>query len=484
MLTFEFSPVGVPYEHQRRLFELRREEFKWAHFWEMGTGKSWEICHEVAWAFCHGEIDSLVVFAKKGEYANWGHWLIPQLLPPNIPREVLIFNSSLYSAGRLRDQLESLMRVDLGRLRVLVVNVESLAFRADEVLTEFYKTSRKGVYAVCDESDCIKEVSAKRSKVAYAWGLKAKLKRIMTGTPVTQSPMDLWGQSMFLGKHILGFSSFYSFRNTFTVLENVYMGQRTFKKVKGYQRLDYLNSILASFSDQVYKSDCLDLPDKIYKKHVVEMTPKQRAIYDKMAQEAMLEIEGHEVEVTTVLALITKLHQIACGQLKVSDDEAVSIENNRVDALVELLETHPGKAIIWANYRQTLADVIQALRQKFGAAAVVGYYGGVPDDERQRAVRDFQDPSSPVRFFVANAQSAGRGLTLTEADLVIYYSNGYNLADRLQSEDRAHRIGQTKSVTYIDFVTPDSVDERIIEVLRSKKNLAQEVLGSPLSDWI
>ena len=484
MRNFEFRlpPFST---HQSNLFPLRREQRGWAHFWEMGLGKSWMICHEMAWAWHLDEIDCAIVMAKKGEYANWAQFLIPDLMPLTTPVEVVLFNSSLYSQGKLRGQLENLMQPKPGVLRILVVNVESMAYRLPEVLKAFFASSQKGVFFAIDEATCVKEVSSKRSKETYIWSAKSRIKRIMTGTPVTQSPMDLWGMSMVLGKGTLGFGSFFSFRNTFEVREPLYLGpQRTIMVTKGYKNLDQLNRILGSFSDQVYKEDCLDLPDKVYKKHTVEMTPAQQKLYNQMRDEAMLEIEGHEVEVTTVLAQIVKLHQISCGQLKVGDNEYVSIENNRIEALETILEDFSGKAIIWANYRQTLADVVAALRKKFGNDAVVDYYGGTSAADREYAYRAFQDPDSPVRFFVANAQSAGYGLTLTQASLVVYYSNGYNLEHRLQSEDRAHRIGQTKSVTYIDMVTPDTVDERIIEVLRNKKNLAHEVLGSEIRDWI
>lgn len=482
--TFEYrlQPFG---EHQARLFPLRREQRGWAHFWEMGTGKSWEICHEMAWAFCQGEIDCGVVMAKKGEYANWAQFLIPDLMPQTFPVEVVLFNSTAYSTGKMREQLTSLMQPKPGVLRILVVNVESMAYRLPEVLKPFFESAVKGVFFATDESTCIKEPKSKRSKESYIWSNKARIKRIMTGTPVTQSPMDLYGQSLMLGKMTLGFSSFFSFRNTFEVREPLYLGpQRTIMRTTGYKNLDQLNRILDSFSDQVFKKDVVDLPDKVYKKYLVEMTPSQQKLYNEMRDQAMIEIEGHEVEVTTVLAQIVKLHQIACGQLKVGEDEYVSIENNRIEALETILEDFGGKAIIWANYRQTLVDVVASLRKKFGNDAVVHYYGGTTPAEREYAYRAFQDPDSPVRFFVANAQSAGYGLTLTQASLVVYYSNGYNLEHRLQSEDRAHRIGQTKSVTYIDLVSPDTVDERIIDVLRTKKNLAHEVLGSKISDWI
>jgi SNF2 family DNA or RNA helicase len=195
----------------------------------------------------------------------------------------------------------------------------------------------------------------------------------------------------------------------------------------------------------------------------------------------MLELEGHELEVVNVLAMIVKLHQIVCGQLKVGDDEYISIENERLDTLVELLEDFNGKAIIWATYRQTIVDVIKLLQEKFGRESTVGYWGGVKDKERAENVEAFKH--GKARFIVANP-AMGFGNTWTEATLVIYYSNSYNLEHRLQSEDRAHRIGQTRSVTYVDFITPGTVDERIVEVLRTKKKMSDLIMDRPLKEWL
>ena len=104
--------------------------------------------------------------------------------------------------------------------------------------------------------------------------------------------------------------------------------------------------------------------------------------------------------------------------------------------------------------------------------------------ERQKTIDRFQDPDSDARFFVGNPQTGGYGITLTAANTVIYYSNGYDLEKRLQSEDRAHRIGQKKSVTYVDLIAPKTIDEKIRKALRAKINIASEILGEELKDWI
>jgi SNF2 family DNA or RNA helicase len=257
-------------------------------------------------------------------------------------------------------------------------------------------------------------------------------------------------------------------------------------QIVGYKNLGQLQKIVKTFSSQVLKEECLDLPEKIYKKHIVELTDEQYDLYNTLRNEAMVTLDsGESLEVTNALALVTKLHQVSCGQLKLEDGSYKSIPNNRIDALLSILEDYKGKVIIWANYRQTLIDLVEALQETYGPESTAPYFGGVSDSARKDAITNFQDMNHPLRFFVANPQSAGYGLTLTAAHLVIYYSNGYSLEHRLQSEDRAHRIGQTNKVTYIDIVTPDTIDERIFKILRDKKNIADFVMDrATLKEWL
>jgi len=142
-----------------------------------------------------------------------------------------------------------------------------------------------------------------------------------------------------------------------------------------------------------------------------------------------------------------------------------------------------GKAIIWAHYQYDIITIIKEIVKVHGPCSVVDYYGLTPQDERQDNIRKFQsDPK--CRFIVGTPATGGYGITLTAANTVIYYSNGYDLEKRLQSEDRAHRIGQTKSVTYVDIMAEETVDEKIVKALRKKINIASEVLGEDLKSWI
>ena len=256
------------------------------------------------------------------------------------------------------------------------------------------------------------------------------------------------------------------------------------KEVAGYQRLDELAKLLKPFSDRVLKENCLDLPEKTYIERQVELTDEQKKTYETMKSAALASLKGKMATAPHVLTQLMRLHQITCGHLKNDDETITEIKNNRIDALLELLEETEGKAIIWANYVYDIKRIVKAISKKYGEDSIVQYYGAVPADVRQKNIEKFQDPKSPARFFVGNPQTGGYGITLTAANNVIYYSNGYDLEKRLQSEDRAHRIGQKKAVTYIDLITPKTVDEKIRKALRKKINIATEIMGEELREWI
>lgn len=474
LATFPFK--HQPFAHQAKELLNSASKQSWAYFMEMGTGKSKIIIDNFTFLYMEGKIDTVVIMAKKGEYANWKWVLIPDLISESLAYEAFLFSTYGVQLSAGKAGLKSILDPTAKRLRIFIINIESLqSASAQKALTELYKSSR-AVFFALDESTCAKNTSSARSKLIYQWSAKAHYRRIATGSPVTQSPLDLWGQSIVLGKGLLGAGSYFAFRGDYAVMETVYLGNRSIQQITGYKNLDRLDKYLDLWSTRLTKSQCLDLPPKLYSKHIVELTPQQQELYTKLREEALLELDGVDVEVTHVLTQIVKLHQIACGQLKLSDTQYQSIPNNRIPALLEILENYPGKVIIWANYRQTLVDVAKALGEAYTPDTVALYYGATTPEARRAAVDNFQNPKSPVRFFVSNPQAGGYGLTLTQANLVIYYSNSYNLEHRLQSEDRAHRIGQEHPVTYIDLLVPGTVDERIVDVLRSKKELANIIM--------
>jgi SNF2 family DNA or RNA helicase len=233
------------------------------------------------------------------------------------------------------------------------------------------------------------------------------------------------------------------------------------------------------------KEDCLDLPEKIYIRRDVALTKEQKSAYDQMKHIAMAQLGNGELATTqSVLTQIMRLQQICCGHLRTDEGYVNSLPNNRLSELLDIAEEVQGKVIIWATWTHDLLMIADALRRRYGPDSAATYYGGTPQDERQKIVTEFQDPESSLRFFVGQPKTGGYGITLTAANTMVYYSNSYDLEIRLQSEDRAHRIGQKNAVTYIDLVSPKTIDEKILQALRDKIDIAGKVLGENAKDWI
>ena len=318
-----------------------------------------------------------------------------------------------------------------------------------------------------------------------------KYRRILTGSPVTKNPLDLYSQFDFLDPYHLDFHSYYAFRNRYAEMATINARGRSIQVVKKFRNLDELSESIKPYSYRVLKEDCLDLPPKIFTKRHIQLTKEQRTIYTQMKKNALAFLNGKVTSTVTVLTQLMRLHQITCGHFTADDDSVQEIKNNRLNELMDVLSETEGKAIIWAHYQHDIEKIINTIKTKkdedqnliYGPGSVVSYYGLTPQDERQDNIRKFQnDPN--CRFIVGTPQTGGYGITLTQANTVIYYSNGYDLEKRLQSEDRAHRIGQKKSVTYVDLIAEDTVDEKIVKALRDKINIASEVMGEEIRDWI
>jgi len=305
----------------------------------------------------------------------------------------------------------------------------------------------------------------------------------MTGSPVTKNPLDLYSQCEFLSPWLLNFASYYSFRNRYAEMKTIHISGRSIQVVDKFKNLGELSEILKNFSYRVLKEDCLDLPPKNWTKRHITLSPEQRKIYTQMKETALAHLNGKQATTMTVLTQLMRLHQITCGHFTADDGSTQPIANNRLNELINALDELEGKAIIWAHYQYDIREIIRVIVEKYGPGSVVDYYGLTPQDERQPNIKKFQDDPK-CRFLVGTPSTGGYGITLTAANTVIYYSNGYDLEKRLQSEDRAHRIGQKKNVTYVDIIAEDTVDEKIVKALRTKINIASQVLGEELKSWI
>ena len=300
----------------------------------------------------------------------------------------------------------------------------------------------------------------------------------MTGSPVTKSPLDLFSQIQFLDPYLIDQQSYYSFRARYAVVVQRSVGTHSFQHIVKYQRLDELQEKIKNFSTRILKSECLDLPEKLYTKRVVTMTPEQLKAYVEMKKSALTFLENNKImTAATVLTQLIRLHQITCGHVKTDDGEVKAIKNNRIHELLNVLEETGGKVIIWAVYRHDIRAIEKAIGDIYGKESVASYYGDTKDTIRQSIVDRFMDVNDHLRFFVGNPKTGGYGLTLTSSHTVVYYSNDYSLEVRMQSEDRAHRIGQTSKVTYVDLMAEHTIDEKIVKLLNAKIDLASQVMG-------
>jgi SNF2 family DNA or RNA helicase len=476
----KYNFFSAPYAHQLEAFTASADVQSFALLLDMGTGKTKVTLDTVGYLFEKDAVELVLVVAPKGVIANW----VPEIeahLPPRIEREIVLWNPNL--SQKRRDELNEL-HVKSSALKFLLMNVEAFSSQKGVDVAKLF-VARFKTFMVIDESTTIKNRRAKRTKALCAVGRDAVYRRILTGSPVTRSPLDLFSQMAFLDPGILGFSSYYAFQGRYSIVQRRTMGAHSFNQVVGFRRLDELTAKLSEHSYRVRKEDCLDLPDKVYTKREVALTPEQKRAYQQMKKLALARLDSGKLSTTkNVLTQIMRLQQICCGNLTDDDGEIHSLPSNRIKELMDLCEEVQGKAIIWATWTRDIRSIATALRDRYDVQAVSTLHGETPDSERQKIVENFQDRQSELRFLVGHPKTGGYGLTLTAASTVIYYSNSYDLELRVQSEDRAHRIGQTNKVTYVDLISPGTIDEKIVRSLRAKINVADQILGEEARKWL
>ena len=468
-----------PYAHQLKALEVSWDKKCFAYFMEMGTGKSKVLIDNSAMLYDHGKINGVLIVAPKGVYKNWYSSEIPTHLPDHIEKNVVLWQANI--TKQQQKSLNTLFETGTD-LHVLIMNVESLSTKKGVDFAAKFINSHETLMAI-DESSTIKNPEAKRTKNIVELGKNAKYKRILTGSPVTKSPLDLYKQCEFLDPWLLDHTSWYTFRTRYAVMKNMSFNGRTFQKVVGYKNLGELSEKLKPFSNRVLKDDCLDLPKKTFMKRIVQLTPDQFKVYEQMKKEALAILNGKMLTTSNALTQLMRLQQITCGHFKSDDGTVQEVKSNRIDELIDVLNEIEGKVVIWAHWQSDVKQIIKAIVDEFDQGCLVDYYGLTPQDERQQNIKRFQEDNK-CRFFVGTPQTGGYGITLTAASNMIYYSNGYDLEKRQQSEARIDRIGQTKPMTYIDIICEDTVDERIVKALRKKVNIASQVMGEELKAWI
>lgn len=469
----EFPYKTTPYRHQHDCFMRSRDKETFALFMEMGCGKTKVAIDTIAHLYRQGKIKMALVIAPKGIYRIWDKIEIPTHMPDFVQWE-----AAAWSAAPRKEDVQTLEKLLIpnGKLKILTLNVESLssenaAAYVLKLLAKFYPA-----IGIIDESTTIKNPKALRTKAALRLARHLAYRRILTGNPIPNGPLDLWSQVAFLNAGLLGHSNFFSFKTAYAVTVQRTFGSRSFNQVVGYRDLDKLQALMKSFSFIVKKKDCLDLPPKVYQGVEVRLSPEQDKLYSEMLRNALIVLDqaGTQVTAPMVLTQIIRLQQIVCGFVKPDNMAPIPIQKvPMLDQLMELLDETDGKVIVWANFVYNIKQLTAHIAEKYGPKSVVNYFGEVSDQDRLEAVRRFQyDPE--CKYFVGNPDNAGYGLTLTAANTVIYYSNNFDFGKRQQSEDRAHRIGTKATVNYIDFLVVNTVAMKILRVLRAKQAMSDQ----------
>ena len=547
----------VPYAHQLQFFERFKDSPYFALFMDMGTGKTKGALDIAAHKFLTGQITALLVIAPNHVHEQWVNEQLP--IHCAVPYKAFIWRSGWVGRSYYNRILQEFtVSVTPGVLKVLTVNVE--AFQSDTIvpfIADFVHNNE--CFIVVDEATRIKHEKAKRTKTVHKlekYGQRA----ILTGTPVAQSPFNLWSMMEFLKKNYFN-CNYFVFQHRYGILmkgTNQFTGQnfntaidektyamvvRDLEKVKverngtlmpndyetisvmrgtseknvrfieehptytKYKRLDELRDFVAKDVGAVKKEDCLDLPPKIYETLYVDMTPDQKRIYKNLKEELMAEYAGKYVTVANKLALTTRLQQVTGGFFPYLEEERhyspedrewyskvvgagqlIGNSNAKLDALVEDLDEvdfSTTKVIVWAHFVPELKHIYEVLKKDYKARL---YYGGTPDDERTKIIADFK--AGEVDVFIANQATAGFGLNLQLSTLHYFFSNDQVVENRLQAEDRSHRIGVRSACVYKDIVVRKTYDEKILALIRGGRDMndyfksatIEEILADPEDD--
>lgn len=489
-----------PYAHQREVFGRSRSAPAFALLMEQRTGKTRVFIDTVTDQFLKSQLDIGVVICPNSVKETWDEQ-IPQWTPKHVPIDVHVYKSGDKPRAALAAALAAARP---GRLQWVVINVEALSHDKTFKWTADLLRGKRVAMGI-DEASRIKHPSAMRTKNILKLGSLAKLRRILTGTLITQSPLDAFAPFKFLDAAILGYKSYYAFRADYAILGG-YGGH----EVVEYVNVDKLAQLIKPFSARVTRDQCFDLPPKQYDKVMVDLAPEQRRMYNQMRDEMLTEMfaGGPQVSATIVLTQLLRLQQIVGGfippvkpppdlvgeelaaWLRVNNPVALPIPgpNPKLEALLEELEEeNTGKVAIWARFRPEIAMIANALRNVYGQAAVAEFHGGiaVPDRTIVRRNFAFNNDDRVTRFVVAQQQTGGVGLDFAGANSVWYYSNTFSLEDRLQTEDRFQHGSKTTAVSYMDLLAHDTIDvKRILPALRGKKVFADMVSGDEVKQWI
>lgn len=425
-----------------------------ALFMEMGTGKSRTAIELVR-----------LRQAKIGRVI----WFCPVSLKETVRFEIIKHTDCPPEAVHVFDDKTSERRIPDALW--YIVGIESMS-ASPRVICTVNNLITERSFVIVDESSYIKGHRADRTERITYFGARARYRLILTGTPMSQGVVDLYAQMRFLSPKILGYSSFYSFAANHLEYSDKYPGL-----IVRAHNTAWLAAKIQPYVYQVTKDECLDLPDKLYETRYCSMTPEQAEAYEEAKDELLLALADDEIDSYAIFRLFSALQQIVCGfwnrrNERTREMERIVFPDRRLPTMVDAVTSIPAneKVIVWAKYRYDIERIAAALRENFGEPSVVTFFGDLSEKQRANAVERFR---TEARFFVATPSCGGHGLTLNDAAHVVFYNNGFKYSERLQAEDRNHRIGQARKVTYIDIHCISGIDDRIANAILSKGNAVE-----------
>jgi len=480
MLTATYHPKLPRWKHQNDALAKMNGADGFALFMEMRTGKTKTILDEYGQDEETGSITNLLVIAPAGVYRTWEGDAEKHL------------GDALWDRVLIERWESGPSAIDLRRLsmfmhhkgaKIFLVNVEALSTKtgAAEQCQRFLLSGPTTM--VIDESTTIKNWKTKRTKLCLKLGEMATKRRILSGLPSPQSPLDLYPQFEFLGVPLLEKYDRFVARYAIVQRKPFGPGNRLVDVTVGYQNLDELKERIRPHSFRVRLADCYDLPEKMYLRRDVEPTEEQARAYREMHAYAVAVLENTErVTATVVLTQMLRLHQILAGHTKTDEGNLVDIPENKTAEVLDILEKTSGKAIIWVAYDADVKKVSAALQKVYGLGSVARFWGGNTDTREDEEKAFKTDPQ--CRFMVATAAAGGRGRTWDIADTMIYYSNTFSLEHRMQSEERNQAVGKQNNVAVFDLMTRGTIEEKIVNALINKMDLSNAITGDDWREWI
>jgi SNF2 family DNA or RNA helicase len=458
-------------------------------FADAGTGKTRMYLRRGELLHQSGQIDAMLVLAinsVKTNFVAWPHMLeeldeeadsvTTHIGDDNVVKGVWVSGATGRDKKAWEDFEKKIEKTD--KMIVLVVNFESLlSEQFYAFLQAFLKKYR--TYFVVDEGTKIGEPGSQRTKRAIKLAPLAAFRCDGTATPILKRPTKIFSQAKFLDKSALGFNSFYSFRNRYCV-----MGGFEGRQIVEYKHLDELGEKIASWSFSVKLEDVHEMPPRDWKKHYVSMTAEQGRAYRTMREEFIARVADQEITASIVLAQMTRLQQILGGFISKDGIEIEIIPSDRNPKVLEawdIIRDAPAQSVVWFRFVPELKAMARFLASK--GVSFYEFHGEYDDKEKLVIRKSFKRGDRQV--LLGTASSGGIGIDeFKVARDAIFFSNDFDTERRFQTERRTWRIGVVDATRYHDILVPNSVDTKIIKVLRGDAKLSARIRGEQWKEWI